>query len=89
MPKVEDGQIPYGIQYWPFHFKQCHLRNIGKTWFYKSGRISANYGPILKIQNLAYSGERPRPVGPTSIGARDVARDMTSRARERLWWRHE
>ncbi len=34
---------------------------IEKTWFYKNGRISANYGPILKIQNLAYSVERYRP----------------------------
>ncbi len=29
---------------------------LQKTWFYKNGCISTNYGPILKIQNLAAQG---------------------------------
>ena len=29
------------------------MKHLKKTWFYKNGHISANYGPILKIQNLA------------------------------------
>ncbi len=53
------------------------------TWFYENGHISANNGPILKIQNLAYSGLWARPVAPSNIGARDIARAMTSHARVR------
>ena len=55
---------------------------LEKRFFYKIGRISANNGPIWKIQNLAYSGLRARPVEPSKSDARDVAREMTvTRAR--------
>ncbi len=60
------------------------LWNIENPLFHKNGRISTNYCPIIKIQNLAYSGKRPRPVKSPNIGARDVTREMTSRAR-RHW----
>ena len=57
--------------------------NYKLTWFHKIGRISANYGPILKIQNLAYSAERSRPYRSYYALARrrareDVARERTS-----------
>ena len=52
------------------------------TLFYKTGRISLNYGPILKIQNLGYSAERPRHVTLGNSVAREVAsRDDVTRAR--------
>ncbi len=35
-------------------------RNFGKTWFYKNGCISLNYGQIFKIKNLACSALRCR-----------------------------
>ena len=54
-----------------------------KTWFYKIGRISANTGPILKIQNLAYSGERGRSGQcEKNRRARRDARDDVMRARD-------
>ena len=56
-------------------------------FFHKIGHISANNGPIWKIRNLAYSWDRPRPVWPLNIGARDVAREMTSRAHDPRKWR--
>ncbi len=49
--------------------------------FYKNDRISLNNGPIFKIQNLAYSAEQARSVQFDNDGARDVAREMKSRAR--------
>ncbi len=47
--------------------------------FHKNGHISANYGPILKIQNLAYSGERARPFRSIHEVARDAIRDTVAR----------
>ncbi len=52
------------------------------TWFYKIGRISANNGPILKIQNLARSGLRRRSVWCHNDVMRDATCETTSRARE-------
>ena len=49
---------------------------------YENGRISANNGPIWKIRNLAYSWQWWLPVEHDPYDARDVAREMTSRARE-------
>ena len=37
-------------------------KNMNLTWIHKIGRISANNGPIFKIQNLAYSVEQARSV---------------------------
>ena len=54
-----------------------------KTSFYKIGHISANTGPIFKIQNLAYSGERPRPAQSDKYTAHDDAREIASHARRR------
>ncbi len=57
------------------------------TWFWdlacfhENGRISLNSGPILKIQNLPYSGEQCPSVQREISAARDDAREMTSRAR--------
>ena len=52
------------------------------TWFYENGQITANNGPILKIQNLAYSGLSAHPVGPSSIGTRNVAHADVTYAHE-------
>ena len=51
------------------------------TSIHKIGHISANYGPNLKIQNLAYSGVRARS------GERDdnVASDATCAMTSLLW----
>ena len=53
------------------------------TLFHKNGRISLNYGPILKIQNLAYSAERPRHVTLGNGVAHDARDDVT---RARAWF---
>ncbi len=45
-----------------------------------NGRISANNGPIFKIQNLVRSGEQARSIWSECDGARDDACEMTSRA---------
>ena len=50
--------------------------------FYENGRISLNHSPILKIQNLAYSGLQDRSFGHQLRHARRHAREMTSRARD-------
>ena len=48
---------------------------------HKNSRISLNYyGPILKIQNLACTGERAR----SKQCIKHIAHEMTSRARETL-----
>ncbi len=56
------------------------------TWFHENGRISANYGPISKIQNLAYSGLRARSVGRQLRHARRHTPEMTSRGRVTSFW---
>ena len=53
------------------------------TSIHKIDHISANYSPILKIQNLAYSGVRARSGDHDDDVARDATRAMTSRARRR------
>ncbi len=65
----------------------CH--KIIKMWtsrneltsLHKIGRISANNGPIWKIQNLAHPGLRRRSVGHHCDAARDATCEMT---RQRL-----
>ena len=47
------------------------------------GYISTNNGPILKIQNLAYSAERSRPYHSYYALARRHAREDVTRARGR------
>ena len=49
----------------------------------QNGCISLNPGPIFKIQNLAYSGERGRSGQNEKTVARDDAREIASRARRR------
>ncbi len=56
------------------------------TCFQKNGRISANYGPIFKIQNLAYSGERPCPVPPSNVGFRGHSRLSGALTELKLTW---
>ena len=68
----------------PFMISTGGLRNWEKQTsflmlFDKSGRISFNYGPILKIQNLAYSGEQGPSDQCDRYAARDATREMTSR----------
>ncbi len=57
--------------------------NLSLTWFHKNSHIFANYGPILKIQNLACSVLLSRSSGRHNDVARDVTRARTSRARGR------
>ena len=52
------------------------------TSIHKIGHIFANYGPILKIQNLAYSGVRARYDEPDD----DVARDGDDVTRATWLW---
>ncbi len=47
-----------------------------KTLFNKSGRISLNNGPILKIQNLAYSREQGQSGQNNGTVARAAAHEM-------------
>ncbi len=56
--------------------------NYENTLFHKIGHISANNGPIFKIQNLSCSGLRARSAVCDNDVARDVIRAMTSRARD-------
>ncbi len=60
-----------------YHFV---IFNYENTFFHKIGHISANTGPILKIQNLASSGEQPASAAFAYGVARDAMREMTSRA---------
>ncbi len=76
MPKVYDGQVPKVFSIGLFTSSNVLYKTLKKHGFTKMPvSISANYGPILKIQNLAYSGERTRPVRPPTIGARIASRD--------------
>ncbi len=49
------------------------ILDIEKTCFHKIGHISTNYGPILKIQNLACSGLRARYDERDCDVAREIA----------------
>ena len=51
------------------------------TLLHENGCISLNNGPILKIQNLAYSGEEAQYGKSEKSVAHDATREMTSRAR--------
>ncbi len=55
---------------------------ISMLSLHKIGCISANNGPIWKIQNLARSGPRCRSVWCHNDVVRDVTREMTSHACE-------
>ncbi len=52
------------------------------TCFHENGHISLNYGPILKIQNLAYSGEQGLSAQSDKTVARNATRAMKLRARD-------
>ena len=49
------------------------------TFHHKNGRISANNGPIWKIQNLACSGLRLRSIWCHNYGVCDATHAMTPR----------
>ena len=51
------------------------------TCFHENGHISANNGPIFKIQNLASSGEQPASAAFDNGVARETAREIAWRAR--------
>ena len=65
------------------NWKPIHMM----TWFYKNGHISANNGPIWKIQNLAFSGERRAFFWQYCRARRDAWATFTQNRDSLLtWW---